>query len=378
MKPINSLLIKPAGPDCNYACRYCFYLKKSDFFSNQTIHRMSTGTLEELIRQAMIQSSGPINFCWQGGEPTLMGLAFFEKAIEFQKKYGPGKQVGNGLQTNGLLLDGEWLSFLKRYRFLVGLSLDGPEHVHDRFRTTKSGAGTWKQTAAQASRLLEYGVSTNAMAVVNPYSVRFPEEIYNYIKSLGFSHMQFIPAVQNPGTDNQMNPDLFGNFLITLYQLWRNDFQNGSPSISVRFFDSLFFTYVDMTAPDCTLMEECGRYLVIEHDGSVFSCDFFVEPAWKLGNVRDNTLLQMINSEKQQTFGKLKTRLHQNCRSCPWLRHCFGGCPAERTVGDGPCRLSHLCEGYKLFFNYADGDLKKLAENWKNRQFYCGADNQII
>ena len=377
-KSLNSVLVKPAGPDCNMACTYCFYLEKSVLFPGIKSHRMSEDILQEMVRQVMGQSQQEVSFGWQGGEPTLMGLSFFEKAVEFQKKFGRGHVVGNGLQTNGLLIDKQWAEFLKEYKFLVGLSIDGPEHVHDHYRLMRNGKGSWSGIADKASLLLDAGVEVNALAVVNDYSVKYPEEIYEYLKSIGLHYMQFIPCVEtDPRNPDQsapfsVPPEKYGEFLCTVFDLWLADFADEMPSTSIRFFDSLFFHYVGLHPPECTLLEECGVYVVVEHNGDVYSCDFFVEPEWKLGNVMKDDLRTLLNSEKQREFGRLKATLPEECRECQWLRYCRGGCTKDRLHNPDDRKLNHLCSSYKIFLKHADTTLKKLADEWKRRQYFDG------
>jgi len=370
-KALTSVLIKPAGPDCNLACTYCFYLKKAILFPRTKIHRMSEAILEEMIRQVMEQGSSPISFGWQGGEPTLMGLPFFEKAVEFQKTYGQGQTVGNGLQTNGILLDENWAHFLRENRFLVGLSLDGPQHIHDHYRVFRSGKGTWEQVVDRAKLLLDADVAVNALTVVSDYSAQFPEEIYEFHKSLGLTYMQFIPCVEtdsrNPtqAAPFSVSPEQYGHFLKKIFDLWWNDFRNGRPTTSVRFFDSVFYTYVGITPPDCTFYKECGIYVVVEHNGDVYACDFFVEPRWRLGNVMNNRLIDLLNSKKQDAFGKVKVQLPQECLTCPWLKHCWGGCPKDRLRDPRDRGSNHFCRSYQMFFEHADARLRELARVWK-------------
>ena len=373
-KPLNSLLIKPAGPDCNLACSYCFYLEKSALFPQVKPHRMSLSTLEEVIRQSMIQAGPQMSFGWQGGEPTLMGLHFFEKAVEFQQRYGRGQSVGNGLQTNGLLLDGRWLTFLKRYNFLVGLSLDGPEHIHDKYRLNRGGKGSWKAVVEKARMLLGMGAAVNVLSAVNSYSVQFPEEIYRFHKEQGFDYMQFIPILETDpehprkAAEFSVSATDYGRFLISLFDQWIADFRNGQPTTSIRYFDALFYTYVGKEPPECTLLPECGSYLVVEHDGSVYSCDFFVEPRWQLGNVHERYLIDMLNSETQRNFGRRKMDLPPDCRTCPWLKHCRGGCPKDRQRDPLDGGLNHFCEAFKSFFAHADAVFHQLADQWVQEQ----------
>lgn len=372
VKPMQSILVKPAGPDCNMRCRYCFYLGKEDLFTASGMHRMSEEVLEAMIRSALSGPERQINFGWQGGEPSLMRLPFYRRAVEFQKKYGRAHMIGNGFQTNGLLIDEEWADFFRENKFLVGLSLDGPKHIHDQYRVRPNGKGTWDRVMKSARLLLEKEVQVNALVVLNDYSVRFPAEIYRFHRDLGLRFMQFIPCVETvPGDAGKLMPfsvppDEFGFALKTLFELWMDDFQNGRPTTSIRFFDSLFHRYVGMEAPECTLLEECGIYVVVEHNGCIYSCDFFVDPQWKLGNVLQDDILNALNSPKQKEFGKKKSHFAPVCRECDWLYLCRGGCPKDRI--EGLQHANYLCPGYKLFFKHAHKRFEELAQHWRSQQ----------
>ncbi len=373
-KKLSSILIKPAGPDCNMACTYCFYLEKSELFSETKTHRMSEDILEETIKQVLSQGEKDVSFGWQGGEPTLMGLPFFRKAVEFQQQYGKGQSVGNGLQTNGLLIDQEWAEFLGKYRFLIGLSLDGPEHIHNRYRLMRNGKGSWSRVVDKAKLLLDKEVATNALTVINDYSADYPEEIYAFHKSIGLNYMQFIPCLEiDPRDPSRSAPfsapaDKYGRFLCRVFDLWLDDFDGMVATTSIRFFDSLFHIYVDFPPPECTLLKECGVYVVVEHNGDVYSCDFFVSPDWKLGNIMTNRLVDMLNSSVQNRFGKLKSSLPHDCLNCTWLRMCRGGCTKDRFHNPSNAELNHFCESYKMFFEHADKKFKDLASEWKRQQ----------
>lgn len=373
-KSLESVLVKPAGPDCNMACEYCFYLEKASLFHESTKHRMSEDILEEMIRQVMAQSGNNISFGWQGGEPTLMGLPFFEKAVELQKKYGFGKVVGNGLQTNGILIDNPWIELLKEYNFLVGLSLDGPEHIHDKYRRLVNGEGTWSRVIEKAEAMLSAGVAVNALSVINDHSVNYPEEIYRFLKEKGLSYMQFIPCVETDPLDRDkvasfsVPPEKFGNFLCKIFDLWINDFDDDAPTTSVRFFDSVFYSYVGLTPPECTLMKNCGVYVVVEHNGDVYSCDFFVDPEHKLGNIKDSKLVDLLNAAPQRQFGKSKSDLPEECRGCMWLKYCRGGCLKDRNRDSKKLGHNYFCLSYKMFFQHAHETLCRLADEWKANQ----------
>ena len=379
---LNCALIKPAGPDCNMACRYCFYLPKHELFPETSTHRMSDEVLEALVRQVMQGGGSNVVFAWQGGEPTLMGVEFFLRAVAFQREYGrPGQTVGNGLQTNGLLIDERWCDLLRDSQFLVGLSLDGPQHVHDHHRVLAGGQPSWERVVAAARRMLAADVEVNALVVVNDRSARHAREIYEFHRELGLVHMQFIPCLEcNPAEPGAVMPfsvsaDAFGEFLCTVFDSWQADFRDGAPTTFVRWFDSVFATYVNLRPPECTLLDKCGDYVVVEHNGDVFSCDFYVEPDWRLGNVLEDSLMEMLNSPQQQRFGRRKAELADDCRGCRWLPHCQGGCPKERLgEGDVP-RPSHLCAGYQMFFEHADARLRELAAVWIKAQ---RQDNAMI
>ncbi len=334
---------------------------------------MSDEVLKEMIRQVMSQSKKQVSFGWQGGEPTLMGLPFFQQAVELQQRYGCGHIVENGLQTNGLLIDKDWNRFLKEYNFLVGLSLDGPEHVHDHYRKQSNGKGTWATVVDKGKLMLDVGVAVNALTVVSEYSVQFGAEIYTFLKEMGFNYMQFIPCVEtdldNPERSSpfSVSGNAYGKFLCVVFDLWLEDFRHGSPTTSIRFFDSLISSYQGQGAVQCTQLQECGVYVVIEHNGDVYSCDFFVEPTWKLGNVMSSRLVDMLNSERQRKFGRLKVKLSETCRKCQWLSYCRGGCVKDRLRDPQDKYLNHFCEAYKLFFEHADSQIRHLAEEGQRR-----------
>lgn len=369
-KTLTSILVKPASADCNLHCEYCFYLEKAGLFPESSVHRMKNEILNELIKQAMQAGTEFISFGWQGGEPTLMGTDFFYAATALQKKYGrQGQQVGNGIQTNGLLIDDAWCKLFLDYSFLIGLSLDGPRHIHDKYRVFQNSHGSWEKVHQSALRMLEQGAAVNALSVVNNYSWHYPEEIYYFLKEVGFEFMQFIPCVElHPDGSGQMAPfsvegEQYGEFLCRVYDCWRKDFQNSIPATSIRFFDSLFHLYVNYPAPECTLQNECGTYIAIEHNGDIYSCDFFVQPEWKLGNVMTDDLVTVLNGAKQKEFGCLKCARPPECIRCRWLAKCLGGCTKDRFHSLNPGH-NHLCAAYKMLMEHADMDMQKMAAQW--------------
>ena len=382
--PLNNLLIKPAGPDCNLDCEYCFYLEKEAFFPNTKVHRMLTDVLRTLIKQTLEQSRGGISFAWQGGEPTLMGLPFFQQAVDIQQQYGKGRQIGNALQTNGVLIDREWAAFLKQYNFLVGLSLDGPAHIHDRYRLDKARKPTHEKVLKAAELMLAQDVAVNALVVVNDYSVQFPEEIYEYHKNLSLTYMQFIPCVEggSGGKDDlaafTVPVEQYGEFLSKLFDLWSADIVDGVEKTSVRFFDSVFRGYVNFDPGDCTLLADCGTYLTVEHDGSVYCCDFYVDGEHYLGNAMETSLQSMLNSELQIRFGSEKADLPKECLDCEWLKQCRGGCPKDRLLDANGGDLNYLCEAFKIFFAHSHERFEELAIEWQEQQRVLARREQTL
>jgi len=332
---------------------------------------MNDETLEELISQGMKQSGTHINFLWQGGEPALAGLAFYQKVIEFEKQYGQGKVVGNGFQTNATLIDEKWADFLKENNFLVGLSLDGPKHIHDKYRTYKNDKGSWEKIHNVAQMLIRKGIEVNAMVSLTDYSAKYPQEIYSFLTKLGIRWMQFIPVVErdkedpNKAADFSLNPNDYSNFLLQTFMLWYKDLSEGEQSY-IRYFENLFYRYVDLDSPECTLESSCGSYVVVEHNGDVYACDYFVESKWKLGNIKENRLIDMLNSDKQLRFGKIKEKLSDECQSCQFLSFCYGGCPKDRIRDPNDNGQNHFCKSFKQFLSLTESYFKDLAEQWKS------------
>ena len=367
--PLTSILIKPSGPDCNLSCGYCFYLPKAELFSASKRHRMKDQVLTETLQQALSQCNQAISISWQGGEPTLMGLDFFQRATEYEQTYGRGKTVSNAFQTNGVLLDRKWAHFFKRYNFLVGLSLDGPEHIHDHYRRTPRGGGSFARVHSTAKMLLTQGVPVNVLTCLTDYSVNYPKEIYDFHKQTGLIYMQFIPIVETHSCGSRevasfsVSAHQYGDFLCALFDLWRKDFVNGQPTTSVRLFESLFFHCLGENNPQCTFREQCGDYLVVEHNGDVYPCDFYVDEQWKLGNVMTDHLIDLLNSEKQARFRKQKSAVAAACGQCGYREHCHGGCIKDRAFNND--RQNYFCGAYKRLFDHALPALKKLAARWQ-------------
>lgn len=366
-KPLSTVLIKPAGPDCNMDCSYCFYLEKASLFGASETHRMTAEILEETVRQVMEQSGPGVSMAWQGGEPTLMGLDFYKRAVDLQKKFGAGKLVENSLQTNGIFLDSNWAAFLRENNWLVGISLDGPKDIHDRYRLDRGRKGTHLRVEENARMLFSEGVLANAMCVVTSHSVKHADDLYHYFKDLGYKYMHFIPILErdedDPGklASYSVSARDYGEFLIRMFDLWVADFENGMPGTSLNLFETLLYPYVRLPSPNCTLNRACGNYVVVEHNGDVYSCDFFVEPQWKLGNIGQHRILDMLNSEKQNTFGSSKGQIPQECKECKWLSKCYGGCLKDRKNNIRNKERTAFCESHKMFFEHADPMLEQMA-----------------
>lgn len=368
--PLTQLLIKPSSADCNLRCVYCFYLEKGALYPQQRTHRMSNEVLREMVRQMMSRRLPQVGFSWQGGEPTLLGLDFFRRTVEYQQQFGhSGQVVANSLQTNGILINDEWSQFFAQYHFLIGLSLDGPPDVHDRYRLSANGRGSHAHALRAMRSMRKHGVEFNILAVVNDFSVRHAKRIYQYLREQDLGFLQFISCVErDPQTGGpapfSVSPEAYGDFLCTVFDEWVRDFRDGLPMVSERTFDGLLHTYLGEPSPTCVFMETCGDYVVVEHSGDVYSCDFFVEPSCYLGNLLERDLHLLAASPKQVAFGERKCDLPPECQSCRWLRHCHGGCPKDRQVVAATQGCNYLCPAYKRFFAHSEATFIELRDRW--------------
>jgi len=390
------VMAKPIGPVCNLDCIYCYYLSKKNFFQDQENWRMSEASLERFIRQYIAaQNVEQINFSWQGGEPVLMGLDFFKKVIELEKVYcPPTKRISNDLQTNGTLLDDEWCEFLRDNRFLVGLSIDGPEDLHNRYRVDKNQKPTFNRVVAAAELMKKHRVEFNTLTVVNRANARRPLDVYRFFRDeLGSKYLQFIPCVEpkefvsvapgywdkeklptsgdvraHPGsadsivTDWSVDGDDYGNFLCTIFDEW---LKNDVGKVFVRIFDTALGLWMGMPSSSCYFAEVCGKALALEHDGSVYSCDHYVYPEYRLGNIKTQSLTDMLYSDRQVKFGLNKTdALPRYCRECEFRFACNGECPKNRLLrtADGEFGLNYLCSGLRKFFRHIDPWMKLMAK----------------
>lgn len=344
MKPFQ-LLIKPASGDCNLACDYCFYRDAVSLYPDAP-RRMSRERAEALIRDLMSCRFPETVFSWQGGEPTLMGLDFFSHAVACQMRHGrPGQVVGNALQTNGLLLDREWARFLARYRFLVGLSLDGPQEVHDRYRRSPGGAGSFERVMAAAELLASEGVAFNILSVVSRAAQDRGTEIYRFFRAQGFDHLHFIPCLEtDPATgriaDFSATPEGLTRFFSEVFEL-----QRALGPVAERNLDAFLRLHREGTAGLCTLDGACGDYLVVEHNGDIFPCDFFVGKEWRLGNMDEDRLADFFERPLMRRFREARGLIPLECRACDLGRSCRGGCLKDRLPDRAAATgRSHFCE----------------------------------
>ncbi len=325
---------------------------------------MSEEVLEAMVRDYLGLGFGMSNFAWQGGEPTLMGLDFYKKATGFQRQYGRGGQgVSNSLQTNGIILDDAWCRFLHEYKFLVGISLDGPQHLHDIYRRDRRERGTFELVMEAIERCRVNKVEFNILVLLNDKNVQAVDELYDFFRSKGWRYLQFIPCVEKDrqtgkAADFSITPEQYGNFLCRLFDRW---LAHDTKKVSIRLFDSVMSYYVNGRHTNCTFNERCDDYVVVEHNGDVFCCDFYVENEWKLGNVLQTPVGELFNSDKKRVFARRKREVANKCFVCRYFSVCRGGCPKDRMVLSGDHKqLNYFCSSYKQFFDHALAELMQL------------------
>ncbi|HOS92226.1 MAG TPA: anaerobic sulfatase maturase [Armatimonadota bacterium] len=368
LRHISSILVKPAGPDCNLACRYCFYRSAAALYPDRPVHRMSDEVLESVICQYMAIAGPLASFGWQGGEPTLMGLPFFERVVQLQHRYGLGGQkVSNGLQTNGVLIDDDWARFLAQWKFLVGLSLDGPAEIHDHYRRDHGGRATHARVLEALHHLQHARVDTNVLCMVTDASVTRARELFDYFYGLGIRWMQFIPCVEThpDGGWESYSLDVaeYGQFLCALFDLWYGGMN--LKRTYIRDFEELLINVTTGRPPSCVPSDHCGDYVVVEHNGDVYACDFHVTPEWRLGNLMETPLLELVNSPTMERFAAAKRQWDRSCTTCPWLNLCHGGCPKYRINANGaPARKTCFCAANLELFRHAGDTLRELADRY--------------
>ena len=371
------VIAKPVGPACNLDCRYCFYREKQAFYPGAGSRGMSERVLDTFVRDHIAAQDAPVvQFAWQGGEPTLLGVPFFRRVVELQARHAGGKRIENSFQTNGILLDDDWGAFLAQSRFLVGISIDGPAGLHDRYRVDRGGQPTFDRVMRGLDVLKTHGVAFNTLTVVHRENARRPLEVYRFLREMGSGFLQFIPAVERaagPETPHRsprrgarvsswsVAPDDYGAFLCTIFDEWvRRDVGR----VFVQLFDVALESWFTGEASLCVFRPTCGRALAIEHNGDLYPCDHYVFPALKIGNILETPLKALVESASQAAFGDAKrAALPAYCRECPVRFACHGGCPKNRFVRtpDGERGLNYLCAGYRRFFTHVDPYMRLMA-----------------
>ncbi len=367
------VMLKPAGSLCNLRCKYCYYLEKEKLYSDVRQHVISDELLEKFIKEYIESQTTPnVLFTWHGGETLMRPISFYRRALELQRKYAGGRQIDNSIQTNATLLTDEWCVFFRQNNFLVGVSIDGPQEFHDEYRRTAAGKPTFHKVMHGINLLNRHGVEWNALAVVNDFNADYPLDFYHFFKEIGCHYIQFSPIVERvvnrndglmlaPGmqgdeaglADFSVTPEQWGTFLCTIFDEWvRHDVGN----YFVQVFDATLANWVGQSPGVCNLSKECGHAGVMEFNGDVYSCDHFVYPEHRLGNLRQKTMAEMMYSEQQNAFSRMKLQmLPQQCKECRYLFACHGECPKNRFLTDkyGNYGLNYLCKGYRMFFEHA-------------------------
>lgn len=381
------VLAKPVGASCNLRCKYCYYLEKSHLYRNAPARVMSDELLERFVQEYIqAQTMSQVLFTWHGGEPLMRPLSFYRKAVALQEKYAFGRQIDNTIQTNGTLLTDEWCEFLKEHNWLVGISIDGPQEFHDEYRRTASDKPSWQKVMRGIRLLRKHGVEWNAMAVVNDFNAGYPLEFYHFFKEMGAKYIQFAPVVERmaahsdgrhlatlvdqecPVADFSVSPAQWGDFLCAIFDEWvRHDVGQ----IYVGIFDCTLANWVGERPGICVYAKECGHAGVMEFNGDVYSCDHFVFPEYKLGNIRDKTLVEMLYGEQQRQFSCLKhATLPKQCKECEWEFACHGECPKNRFVNDryGNSGLNYLCSGYRHFYEHVAPYMDFMKKEFMNQR----------
>ncbi|MGN0552873.1 MAG: anaerobic sulfatase maturase [Oscillospiraceae bacterium] len=359
-----SILIKPASSLCNIECKYCFYHTIAESREQMSFGIMSHDCLETLVKEAINYADRFVSFAFQGGEPTLAGIDFFRKAVELQKKYNTKRLViENTIQTNGTLINEEWAQFFKENHFLVGLSLDGPRHIHNYCRIDRSGNGTFDMLNETVKLFDKYGVEYNIVSVVTSMTAEKISGIYNYFRQKKFRYMQFIPCLDanvSEPSEYSLTPKAYGKFLCTLFDLWYKDFMTGN-DVDIRMFSNYAHIAAGYAPEECGMCGKCTTYFVVEGNGNVYPCDFYATDEWMLGTINDG-FETLYESEKSQRFMKMSLEKPHECLECKYYSLCRGGCRRWRdTYPDGHLGVNHLCEAYKIFFKHCQPRIENLG-----------------
>ena len=378
------VMAKPTGSVCNIDCEYCFYLEKDMLYPDrQSDWQMPDETLDAYIKQHIEAQPGQnVQFTWQGGEPTLMGLAFYQRVVELCDKYGHNKHITHAFQTNGILLNEKWCRFFKEHNFLIGVSIDGPQDLHDHYRVTRSGKGTHQKVVAAIELLKQHQVEFNTLTVVNAQNVKHPLRVYQYLKSTGSTFLQFIPLVERDNAQQgfpqqtlaspdqsfgkvtkwSVDPEEYGQFLTTIFDYW---IRHDVGQTFVQIFDTTLASWLGQPPGICIFSKQCGHAFALEANGDLYQCDHYVYPEYKLGNIHETSISSMNHSESALQFGKDKfDTLNDKCRQCRYLPACNGGCPKQRFERGPSGKIDHnyLCPGYFMYFKHVEEPMAIMAD----------------
>ncbi|MHC1695027.1 MAG: anaerobic sulfatase maturase [Eubacteriales bacterium] len=363
------MLIKPVSGGCNMNCDYCFYRDVSRNRETFSYGAMSEDTLETLVQKVFEAKPDNVSLAFQGGEPTLRGLGFYERLAELVSLYNShGAAVAYSIQTNGYCIDEGWAKLLARDKYLVGISLDGTKDIHNHHRTDRSGEGTHSRVLRSIGLLKKYGVDYNILTVVTSDVVKHIDGIYSFYKKNGFKYLQFIPCIEDFGSDggHTLSSELYGTFLKRLFDYWYRDIENGDYTF-IRFFDSLMFSVVGRPSPDCGMNGRCRNQMVVEADGSVYPCDFYVLDKYRIGNILTDSLDTLMSYEEYGQFIREGQEVNPACEGCEWYFLCRGGCRRDRQTSAG-LELNRYCSAYKEFFEYSSDRLKLLGKKLTAKQ----------
>ncbi len=371
MQHAYGIMWKTVSEDCNLACDYCYYSRVLG--KPEQVRTPVPEVLEKVLRDYLSTCGSTASIAWQGGEPLLAGLPFFRRVVALEAEYAkPPMVLSNAIQTNGILINQAWAEFFRDYRFLVGVSLDGPEALHDSHRVDAHGRGSYARVMRGISVLQQHAVEFNILTVVGPHNVGHGAELLDFYRDQGFQWVQFIPQMafqsQHPDRPGQfaITAEEYGQFLCDTFDVWYRD---GHPDMSIRYFDNVLQTYVGVSPDLCTMKAKCPPHLVVESSGDLYPCDFFLDGEWKLGNIREMTLSDAFGTDTYARFASIKPDLPEKCRACPWLKHCRGGCPRNRVDEQGQMSApDYFCTAFERFFAYADERLQTLAKPMRQQR----------
>lgn len=391
------IMLKPAGSLCNLRCKYCYYLEKNELYKDQKNHVITDELLEKFIKEYIeAQTTPQVLFTWHGGETLMRPISFYKRALELQRIYARGRQIDNCIQTNGTLITDEWCEFFKQNNFLVGVSIDGPQEFHDEYRRTGTGRPTFREVMKGIKLLNKHGVEWNALAVVNDFNADYPLDFYHFFKEIGCRYIQFTPIVERmvqradnlklaPGmqeggelADFSITAEQWGNFLCTIFDEWVH---HDVGEYYIQLFDATLANWVGEAPGICTMAKECGHAGVMEFNGDVYSCDHFVYPKHKLGNLHEQTIFEMMNSPEQKEFSKMKyLMLPQQCKECKFQFACHGECPKNRFIKDryGNPGQNYLCKGYHQFFEHVAPYMDFMKNELENHRAPANVMNHIF